>query len=95
EVDPAVQFGATIRATDAVDAVESLGWRSVVYGPPAARATGENQLRDAVEDVIAGVDETPRVLVGEREHSVAVLATEHDRLAERLLALADAIESGD
>ncbi len=95
EIDPDVRFGATIRATDAADAVESLGWQSVVYGSPAGRATGENRLRDAIEDAVAGADGAPHALVGEREHSVAVLATDHDRLAERLLALADAIESGD
>ncbi len=93
EVDPEIRFGATIRAAGAADAVESLGWRPVEYGSPAVRATSENRLRDVIEDAVAGADEVPRALVGER--SVAVLATDYERLSQRLLALSDAIESGD
>jgi len=97
EVDPDVRFGATIRATGAADAVEALGWTAVDYSRSAGdgKPAGPGRLRDAVAEAIAATDEQPRALVNERDRSVTILSGDRDRLADRTLALADAIESGD
>jgi len=92
EVDSAIRFVGLVRAPGAAAAMEELGWERVDYRSSEDASGDDRASLDAVSVAVEAAGGTPTALCEAETGSVAVLGENADRLADRLLALAGAID---